>query len=70
MAVVVFGIENSDELWVADTENGTVEKLADVSGELAAVNDLRKAGGSFIKRVNLAVSVSAAAPVFSGHLDG
>jgi hypothetical protein len=37
---------------------------------LGTANDLRKAGGTFVKGVDLAVAVSSAQVALSGHVDG
>ncbi len=67
--VVVIGIPGEPGLWVADLGNGTVKPLESTTGDLARVNALRKPGSAFVKDVDLAVAVSSADKVFSGHVD-
>ena len=70
MAVVVIGVEGSKDVWIADLDAGTVSKLEEVTGELAKANELRNAGATIVKGANLAVAVSTAQEVFSGHVVG
>ncbi|PKA44582.1 hypothetical protein N2599_21565 (plasmid) [Rhizobium sullae] len=67
---VVFAVTGEADLWIADLDNGTVKRLGAPTGELAQVADLRKNGGTFVKKVDFAIAVSSAAAVFSGHVDG
>ncbi|AHF85166.1 hypothetical protein RLEG3_26580 [Rhizobium leguminosarum bv. trifolii WSM1689] len=66
---VIIGIPGEAGLWLADLGAGTVTALTP-TGELATVNGLRKAGGTFVKGVDLAVAVSSAQVALSGHVDG
>lgn len=69
--VVVIGLPGDDQLYVADLDAGTVQPMQPpASGPLAAANDLRNAGGTVIKDVNLAVAVSSSEQAFSGVFDG
>ncbi|MET0748315.1 MAG: hypothetical protein ABWY49_08995 [Rhizobium sp.] len=69
--VVVIGLPGENGLWVADIGAGTVTALvAPKSGALKEANDLRIAGATVVKNVNLAVGVSDTADVASGFLDG
>ncbi|WP_064684912.1 hypothetical protein [Rhizobium bangladeshense] len=67
--VVVIGIPGEAGLWLADLDAGTVTPL-NPTGDLATVSSLRKAGGTFVKGVDLAVAVSSAQVALSGHVDG
>jgi hypothetical protein len=66
---VVFGIAGEAGLWVADLDAGTVKPLDAATGDLAKAADIRKAGGTFVKKVDFAVAVSSAKAVFSGHVE-
>lgn len=66
---VVFGVEGEAGLWVADLESGTVKPI-DVTGDLARVAEIRKAGGTFAKKVDFAIAVASAKEAFSGHVVG
>ncbi|MBY3117149.1 hypothetical protein [Rhizobium laguerreae] len=66
---VIIGIPGEAGLWLADLGAGTVKPL-NPTGELATANGLRKAGGTFVKSVDLAVAVSSAQVALSGHVDG
>lgn len=68
--VVVIGIPGEPGLWLADLGSGTVTPLDQVTGDLAAADKLRAQGGTIVKNVDLAVAVSSADKVFSGHFDG
>ncbi|MGK6317457.1 hypothetical protein [Neorhizobium sp. DT-125] len=69
--VVVIGLPGDDQLYVADIDAGTVQPIQPpASGPLAAANDLRNAGGTIVKDVNLAVAVSSSGQAFSGVFDG
>jgi hypothetical protein len=65
---VVFGIAGKTGLWVADLKAGTVKQLDSPTGELARIAELRKSGGTFVKKVDFAIAVSSAKDVFSGHV--
>ncbi|NKJ98461.1 hypothetical protein GFL80_02815 [Rhizobium leguminosarum bv. viciae] len=67
--VVIIGIPGEAGLWLADLGAGTV-KPVNPTGDLGTANDLRKAGGTFVKGVDLAVAVSSAQVALSGHVDG
>jgi len=68
--LVVLGIEGDDGLWVADLDAGTVTQIAaPTTGALKAADDLRKAGASVVKGVNLAALASSADAVFGGFMD-
>ncbi|OAV52724.1 hypothetical protein A6U98_28465 [Rhizobium sp. WYCCWR10014] len=66
---VIIGIPGEAGLWLVDLDTGTVKPL-NPTGELATANGLRKAGGTFVKGVDLAVAVSSAQVALSGHVDG
>ncbi|ANK86845.1 MULTISPECIES: hypothetical protein [Rhizobium] len=66
---VIIGIPGEEGLWLADLDAGTVKPL-NPTGELATASSLRKAGGIFVKGVDLAVAVSSAQIALSGHVDG
>ena len=69
--VVVIGLPGEDGLWLADIGAGTITALAvPASGALKQANDLRTAGATVVKNVNLAVGVRDTASVASGFLDG
>jgi len=69
--VVVIGIPGENGLWLADLTAGTVTQLPQpFSGELASAETLRRSGAAIVKGVDLAVAVSSADRVFSGHFDG
>ena len=68
--LVVLGIEGDDGLWVADLDAGTVAQIAaPTTGALKAADDLRKAGASVAKGVNLAALASSADAVSGGFMD-
>ena len=67
--VVIIGLPGEAGLWLADLGAGTVKPL-NPTGDLGTANDLRKAGGTFVKGVDLAVAVSSAQVALSGHVDG
>ncbi|MBB4190721.1 hypothetical protein GGE45_000204 [Rhizobium aethiopicum] len=66
---VIIGIPGEEGLWLADLDAGTVKPL-NPTGELTTASSLRKAGGIFVKGVDLAVAVSSAQVALSGHVDG
>lgn len=68
--VVVIGLPGNDAVWVADLDAGTVRPLvAAPSPQLDAITQIRAAGGTVIKDVNLAIAVEAADSAFSGLFD-
>ncbi|SIQ11935.1 hypothetical protein SAMN05880582_101809 [Rhizobium sp. RU20A] len=69
MATVVFALDDSKDLYVADTDAGTVVKLDAASGQLADVAALAASGASVVKGVSLALAVTSAEAASSGHVD-
>jgi len=68
--LVVLGIEGDDGLWVADLDAGMVTQIGVPSGgALKAADDLRKAGATITKGVNLAALASSADAVSGGFMD-
>ena len=68
--IVVLGVQGDDALWVADLDAGTVTQIgAPTTGALKAADDLRKAGASVIKGVNLAALATSADAVSGGFMD-
>lgn len=69
--IIVFGLPGEAGLYLADIEAGTVVPLeAPTNGALASANDIRKAGGTVVKGVDIAVAVGSADAAFSGVFDG
>jgi hypothetical protein len=69
--VVLIGIPGEDGLWLADLVKGSVTPLeGGLSGNLAAVESVRQAGGTVMKDVDFAVAVSSASEIASGFLEG
>ncbi|KEA07769.1 hypothetical protein G6L29_29955 [Agrobacterium rhizogenes] len=69
--VIVIGVAGEDGLWVADLDAGTVTPLPDPkTGDLRNVADLRAAGASVIKGVDVAITVKATSSAAGGHMDG
>ena len=69
--IVVIALPGDEQLYLADLDAGTVQPMAaPTSGPLAAANDLRSAGGTIVKGVNLVVAVSSSEQVASGVFDG
>ncbi|WP_105386598.1 hypothetical protein [Neorhizobium alkalisoli] len=69
--IVVIGLPGDEQLYLADLDAGTVHPMtAPTSGPLATANDLRRAGGTIVKGVNLAVAVSSSEQAASGVFDG
>ncbi|WP_168879810.1 hypothetical protein [Rhizobium sp. P28RR-XV] len=69
--VVVIGVAGEHGLWVADLDAGTVTPLPHAAtGHLRTVVDLRGAGASVIKGVDVAIAVRSTASVASGHMEG
>lgn len=68
--LVVLGVQGDDGLWVADLDAGTVTSIGvPAGGALKAADDLRKAGASVIKGVNLAALATSADAVSGGFMD-
>ncbi|MFC3074539.1 hypothetical protein [Shinella pollutisoli] len=68
--IVVLGIAGEDGLWVADLDAGTVTGVdAPTGGDLKKADDLRKAGATVVKGVNLAALASSADAVSGGFMD-
>ncbi|MBB5573880.1 MULTISPECIES: hypothetical protein [Rhizobium] len=71
MAHVVIGIPGDPQLYLADLSAGTVTPLApQAQSPLHAADQLRHAGATVVKGVNLAVVVGGAAKAASGVFDG
>nr|WP_298099024.1 hypothetical protein [uncultured Shinella sp.] len=68
--IVVIGVEGDDNLWVADLDAGTIVKLAGTpTGQLKAVDQMRKAGLTVTQGVNLAAVAKSVDAVSGGFLD-
>jgi hypothetical protein len=68
--IVVLGIVGEQGLWVADLDAGTIAPVAaPSSGDLKKADDLRKAGATVVKGVNLAALASSVDSVSGGFLD-
>lgn len=68
--VVVLGVADKQGLWVVDIDAGTVTPLPEpTSGNLKNVVDLRAAGASVIKGVDVAISIASASDVAAGHME-
>jgi hypothetical protein len=68
--VIVFGLAGEEKLYVADIDAGTVQPFdAAASGALVGAAELRSAGATVTKGVDLAVAVSSSASAFSGVFD-
>lgn len=69
--VVVLGVEGEQGLWVVDLDVGTVTPLPEpTTGNLKKVVDVRAAGASVIKGVDVAIRVESAGAVAAGHMEG
>ncbi|MEZ2222174.1 hypothetical protein [Rhizobium sp. RCC_161_2] len=67
---VVFGIPGDSQLYLADIGAGTISPLNVPAGsDLGAADQLRNAGATIIKGVNLAITVGSAASAGSGRMD-
>ena len=67
---IVVGFPGSDAVWLADLDAGTTKPLNPApSPQLDIVNQIRAAGGTLIKDVNLAIAVESADTAFSGLFD-
>ncbi|MGQ3211372.1 MAG: hypothetical protein ACT6U0_25660 [Shinella sp.] len=68
--LVVLGVQGDDGLWLADLDAGTITQIgAPTTGALKAADDLRKAGATITKGVNLAALASSADAVSGGFMD-
>jgi|EndMetStandDraft_4_1072995.scaffolds.fasta_scaffold774941_1 hypothetical protein len=69
--VVVIGLPGEDGLWVVDIDNASVTRLDPPDGSaLGQANELRKAGATIVKHVDLAVAAASTNSAFSGFMDG
>jgi hypothetical protein len=69
--VVVIGVPGDSQLYLADLKAGTVTPLSPQAGSTLGVADqLRNAGATIVKGVNLAVAVGGAEKAASGVFDG
>lgn len=69
--VAILGFAGEEGLYVVDLEAGTVAPITTpIKGALQAVVDVQKAGGSVIRGVNVAVSVTSAEDISNGRFDG
>ncbi|HEX8045527.1 hypothetical protein [Rhizobium sp.] len=67
---VVFGIPGDSQLYLADIGAGTISPLSVPAGsDLGVADQLRNAGATIIKGVNLAIAVGSTAGAGSGRLD-
>lgn len=67
---VVFGIPGDSQLYLADIRAGTISPLNVPAGsDLGVADQLRNAGATIIKGVNLAITVGSTASAGSGRLD-
>lgn len=68
--LVVLGVQGDDGLWLADLDAGTITQIGvPATGALKSADDLRKAGASVIKGVNLAALATSADAVSGGFMD-
>ncbi|WLS03344.1 hypothetical protein [Shinella oryzae] len=68
--LVVLGVQGDDGLWLADLDAGTITQIGvPATGALKNADDLRKAGASVIKGVNLAALATSADAVSGGFMD-
>jgi len=68
--LVVLGVAGDDGLWLADLDAGTITQIgAPATGALKAADDLRKAGATVVKGVNLAALATSADAVSGGFMD-
>ncbi|MDL2402969.1 hypothetical protein [Rhizobium mayense] len=71
MAHVVIGIPGDPQLYLADLKAGTVTPLApQAQSSIHAADQLRHAGATIVKGVNLAVAVGSVDKAASGVFDG
>jgi hypothetical protein len=68
--LIVLGVQGDEGLWVADLDAGTVTQIgAPSSGALKQADELRKAGATVTKGVNLAALATSADAVSGGFMD-
>jgi hypothetical protein len=68
--IVVLGLPGEDGLWAVDLDAGTVTTLAPpTTGALKAADDLRKAGATVTKGVNLAALATSLDAASGGYMD-
>jgi len=68
--IAVLGLQGEEGLWVVDFSAGTVTDLpAPSTGALKDADDLRKAGATVTKGVNLAVLATSADAASGGYMD-
>ncbi|NLR96648.1 hypothetical protein HGP17_07355 [Rhizobium sp. P38BS-XIX] len=69
--VVILGITGEEGLWVVDLDAGTAAPLTNsADASLQPIVNLRAAGATVTKGVNVAVTVKSADSAYSGHFDG
>lgn len=69
--VAILGFAGEEGLYIVDLEAGTVAPMTvPVKGALQTVVDLQRAGGTVIKGVSVAVSVTSAEDISNGRFDG
>lgn len=69
--VVVIGVAGEKDLYVADLDAGTVTPLATpTNGLLQTVVDLRSAGATVIKGLDVGISVTSVEDAAHGRFDG
>lgn len=67
---VVIGITGDTQLYLADLSAGTISPLAPQPGSpLSTIDQLRNAGATVTRGVNLAVTVGSASDAASGRFD-
>jgi hypothetical protein len=68
--VVVLGLEGESGLWVVDLDAGSVAAVeAPSSGALKDADDLRRAGATVTKGVNLAALATSIDAASGGYMD-
>jgi len=68
--IVVLGLQGEEGLWMVDLGAGTVTALpVPTTGALKAAYDLRKAGATIAKGVNLAALATSAEAASGGYMD-
>jgi len=69
--VVILGIAGEPGLWVVDLDAGTAAPLTNPpDSTLQPIVNLRAAGATVTRGVNVAVSVASAESAYCGHFDG